>query len=851
MKYLLLPVHLIKFWYPEALVVFLRTWKNLILYLEEDLAVTLMWKLIFVPLFHDSTIVGRILSFIFRFLRILLGLFAFALASAGVLAMASFWFTLPVGVIWGIWGIWGWVILFCGVGLFIIHIVTHPHKTLWQVKGPEDLWQTSWIKKEKLSFQSLLSTYEVRNLLTTVEITPEVFSEFSITNIDQVGIKAFELAKRLNCKYINSMHFFVASLNFTYDIEPTLLKLNLKVEDFEGALSYIEKKKNKWRLVYLWDDDFAIHHLKGINRGWLGVPTPVLDSVSLDLTKAATSQNFPDIVGRSNIVSSAINILSEEGRRNVIIVGPPGAGKSALIQFLAKQILAGDAPPALSTKRLVTLDTTRLLSGIRTQGELAERIKQVFDEVSFAGNVILVVEEIHNLGIGETGGAWNLYSLILPYLESSAFQFIATTEQENYTRILEKQGAFARLFTKIELPPTNLEETLQILEEKAIDVERRKKLRISFIALKKIVELSSKLIHDRVLPDSAVAILNESETLRRSLSRVESRDSGQASTWVTAQTIEEVVVARVKVPVMELGNVGKEKLLNLESEIHQKLIDQEEAVKAVADSLRRSATGIREQGRPIGSFLFIGPTGVGKTELAKILAEVYFSGGGAFLRFDMSEYQSSDSVNKLIGAPGQEGQLTEAVRNKQYCLILLDEFEKADPKILTLFLQVLEDGRLTDGARRTVDFTNTIIIVTSNAASLTIAHGLENGQTLESLDKQVNEELLQIFKPELINRFDDVILFKPLSEEHLQRIVRLKLRELQSQMKEKGYLVEFNDELVGELAKRGYDPILGARPLRRLIQDTLEAKLSKMILENQLVKGEAFRVDKSNIFSTE
>ena len=309
--------------------------------------------------------------------------------------------------------------------------------------------------------------------------------------------------------------------------------------------------------------------------------------------------------------------------------------------------------------------------------------------------------------------------------------------------------------------------------------------------------------------------------------------------WVTSKTIETVLSRRVNVPigVMDVGQ--KQKLIDLEQEIHQKFIDQQEAVKVVSDALRRSATGLKEGHRPIGSFLFVGPTGVGKTELAKILAEVYFKDSGAFVRFDMSEYQTELSINRLIGGYNEGGLLTESIRNKPYALLLLDEFEKADPKILNLFLQVLEDGRLTDSNGKTIDFTNTIIIATSNAASLTIAKGLAQGQTWEQLDAQVNNELLHIFKPELINRFDDVVLFKPLSPEDLQQIVKLKLAGLQSRLADQGYLIQFDDSMVTQLAQKGFDPVLGARPLRRLIQDVLEAKLSKMILVNQLVKGQS------------
>ncbi|MCR4306204.1 MAG: AAA family ATPase, partial [Candidatus Daviesbacteria bacterium] len=381
---------------------------------------------------------------------------------------------------------------------------------------------------------------------------------------------------------------------------------------------------------------------------------------------------------------------------------------------------------------------------------------------------------------------------------------------------------------KIEVPPATAENSLKILEDKAIEAERKDKIKATFIALKTAVTFSQKFIHDRVLPDSAISILNETYT--QSVNR-----------WVTKEVVRRVISQRVKIPLIEVGNTDKNKLLNLEAEIHERLIDQEQAVKAIADSLRRSATGLREENRPIGSFLFVGPTGVGKTELAKALSEIYFKGAGAFIRFDMSEYQNSESVNRLIGGSEGEGQLTGAVRQRPYALLLLDEFEKADPKILTLFLQVLEDGRLTDASGRTVDFTNTIIIATSNAGSLTIADGLKQGRTLQQIDTQVNDELLKIFKPELINRFDDVVLFKPLSEADLQKIVGIKLNGLQKQMKEKGYLVEFDPALVSEFAKKGFDPVLGARPMRRLMQDTLEAKLSKLILQNELTKGQKFQ----------
>ena len=829
MKYLTLPIHLFKFWYLEGIVFFVITWKNLMLFLEEDLAVELMVRLIFTPLFQDGSIVGRFLSFLFRVGRIIIGLFAFAIATVSLLAIGGYWLSIPVLAVFDKPEFISRIFFLAGVGLFIIHIATHPHKKVWSVKDDKDLWSTSTVKKEKITFKNLFLSPGVTNLLSNLELEISNFPNFEITDIDDVALNAFKLAKTVGSQYLEPVHFFVAALQRIPNIDQTLLKLDLKLDDFTSALIYLEKKKNDWRRVYIWDDDFTIHHLKGVNRGWLGVPTPNLDLVGEDLTRTAARVGFDDFIRENGTTNEVINILSQETGRNVVLVGPPGSGKSALLRNLAEQIVLGDAPAALATKRLFLLDLTKLLSGIVSQGDLAARIKIIFDEVSFAKNVIIVIEEIHELGIGEVGSSLNLYSLMQSYLESDSFQFVGTTEEENYTRVLEKNGSFARLFRKIALPPATSQDTLAILEDRAINNERKNKIKTTFIALKEAAFLSAKLIHSRVLPDSAISVLKEAQT--QSINK-----------WITKDIIRKVLAQVSKIPLMDVGTADKQRLLNLESEIHRKLIDQEQAVKLVADSLRRSVTGMREETRPIGSFLFVGPTGVGKTELAKTLAEVYFKGTGAFIRFDMSEYQNPESVTRLIGSAGEGGQLTEAVRERPYALLLLDEFEKVDSRILTLFLQVLDDGRLTDGAGRTVDFTSTIIIATSNAGSLTIANGLTQGKDFLEIDKEVHQELLGIFRPELINRFDDVILFKPLSQEDLQKIVQVKLSALQNQMKEKGYLLEFDDELLHQLSEKGFDPVLGARPLQRLIQDTLEANLSKMILENKLIKGQVFKV---------
>lgn len=831
MKYLLLPVHLIQFWYEEGLVFFLRIWKHAMLYLEEDLAVGLMVKLFFTPLFHDSSFVGRILSFLFRLIRIIMGLFAFTLFSMLILAIALYWFMLPLLSFYDQPYIISQVLLFTGIGIFLVHVFTHPHSKVWQIKKDSDLWDASTVSKNDLSFGYLLKNQRIMDFLANLEIQLDHTPNWEITDKEKVAGRAFELAKLTQSYYIEPNHFFVAAIEQIPEIDKFLLKFELTLDDFEKALIYQEKKRDTFRHVHLWDDDFIVHHLKGTNRGWLGVPTPDLNKVGEDITKKASEEKRADFVRNNGVMSEIVNVLSQSTGTNVVLVGSAGSGKSALVYNLAKQIVTGDAPSSLATKRIIMLDLAKLLSGIKTQGDLAERIKNIFDEVSYAGNIIIVVDEIHQLGLGEAGGEFNLYSLMQPYLEADtgSFQFIGTTEPENYSRIVEKNSTFARLFRKVEMPSATVEDTMMILQSRAINTEKKYRIRITYLALKVAVSLSKKLVHDKVLPDSAISVFKEAQT------------TVNKGAWMTTDTIKKVLSLRVKIPLADIGTADKGKLLNLETEIHSKMIDQEPAVKAVSDALRRAATGLKDEKRPIGSFLFVGPTGVGKTELAKILSQVYFKTEGAFVRFDMSEYQNPDSVNKLIGATGDGGYLTEEVRHKPYCLLLLDEFEKADARVLTLFLQVLEDGRLTDGAGRTVDFTNTIIIATSNAASIAIAQDLQSGKTIEEIDSKVKDELLQVFKPELVNRFDDIVIFKPLSEQDLQKIVQLKLTSLEKQMREKGYIIEFDKALVSECARRGFDPVLGARPLRRLIQDTLESKLSTMILEGKLVKGQIFK----------
>lgn len=831
------PLSLIYFWYFEGLLFFVRVFKNSLLFLEEDMAVGLMLKLLFVPLFHDSSIVGRFLSVVFRLTRVVFGLISFAFVGAFIIALALFWFFLPLLVIFALFNIVFpvevvWLFLGCllfGLTLYINQLINNPLKPLWKVKNSSQIWTATKSKKSQIKFENLLKDPEVLGFIKSLEKSSADFPVPQFNFDTEFESKVFELVKKSSARFITPAYFFVAEILSSINYSDQLMKIGLKTGDLINALEFLEFKRNRWRKIYIWEEDFAIHHLKGVNRGWLGVPTPVLDSVTVDLTRKAAREGYPDFLGRGAVVGQVINILSQDRDRNVLLIGETGSGKLALVRHLAKLINRGDAPEALSTKRIVGMDISRLLSGINSEGEAAERIRQVFGEVEFARDIIIFMGEIHDLAVGEASSRFNLQALLAPYLESSNCQFIASTDPKNLSEIIEKNANFSRLFHRVELSSATPEEAMEIIEDRVIEVLRHKKIYVSFLGIKTLVDLSSRLIHDRVLPDSAINSLEEAVARASNL-----------KSPIDSNLIKELFEQNLHIPLVELKEENKQELLNLEGEINKQVIDQGQAAKVVSDTLKRSATSLRDEKRPIGSFLFVGPTGVGKTELAKTVSEIYFKNekGGSFLRFDMSEYQTEESVNRLTGGGGFEGQLTESVEHNPYSLILLDEFEKANSKILTLFLQVLEDGRLTDVSGKHMDFTNSIIIATSNAASLTVLKCLQENIEYHQMETVVREELLHIFKPELVNRFDAVVIFKPLSKLALEQIVKLKLAALQTRLKDKGYLIDFSPELVTELSKKGYDPLLGARPLRRLIQDTLEAKLSQMILEDKLAKGE-------------
>ena len=630
--------------------------------------------------------------------------------------------------------------------------------------------------------------------------------------------------------------------------------------------------------------------------------TPVLNKYGRDLTRQAKNGELDPVIGRENEIQRIIQILSRRTKNNPVLIGDPGVGKSAIIEGLAQRIASGNIPELLKNKRVVTLDLGGMLAGTKYRGEFEERIKAAIDELIENKNTILFIDELHTIvGAGASEGSIDASNIMKPALARGEMQVIGATTLDEYRRYIEKDAALERRFQPVTVGEPTKEEAVEILFGLRDRYEAHHKATITDEAIRAAVELSDRYISDRFLPDKAIDLMDEAasrvrlaafvapvgmkeldgklaELLKEKEEAVNNQNFERAAairdeerairdemtsrkaSWereregrkciVTENSIAEVVNAWTGIPVNRLTEDESEKLLHLEDELHKRVIGQDEAVEAVARAIRRARAGLKDPKRPIGSYLFLGPTGVGKTELSKALAEVMFSNEDAMIRLDMSEYMESHSVSKLVGSPPgyvgfEGGQLTERVRRMPYCVILLDEIEKAHPDVFNILLQVLEDGRLTDSKGRTVDFRNTIIIMTSNigaaaaAGRNTVGFGSESkALTYERMREAMMGELKKTFSPEFLNRIDEIIVFHPLEQEQAAKIVRLMLKGVADRLRERGIDLTFSEGAVEQLSRDGFDPVYGARPLRRAIQHQVEDSLSEELLSGKIRLGD-------------
>ncbi|MEL6249523.1 MAG: ATP-dependent Clp protease ATP-binding subunit [Cyanobacteria bacterium J06554_6] len=640
--------------------------------------------------------------------------------------------------------------------------------------------------------------------------------------------------------------------------------------------------------------------------------TPTLDEFGSNLTQMAGEGKLDPVVGRQKEIERVIQILGRRTKNNPVLIGEPGVGKTAIAEGLAQRIANGDIPDILEDKRVVTLDIGLLVAGTKYRGEFEERLKKIMDEIRSAANVILVIDEVHTLiGAGAAEGAIDAANILKPALARGELQCIGATTLDEYRKHIERDAALERRFQPVMVGEPSVEETIEILHGLRDRYEQHHKLKISDESLDAAAKLSDRYISDRYLPDKAIDLIDEAgsrvrlinsqlppaakeldkelrQILKEKDNAVRSQDfdragelrdremeikaeiraiaqnkktesTGDDSPVVTEEDIAHIVASWTGVPVNKLTESESEKLLHMEDTLHQRVIGQDEAVKAISRAIRRARVGLKNPNRPIASFVFSGPTGVGKTELAKSLAGYFFGSEEAMIRLDMSEFMERHTVSKLIGSPpgyvgySEGGQLTEAVRRRPYTVVLFDEIEKAHPDVFNMLLQILEDGRLTDAKGRTVDFKNTLLILTSNIGSKVIEKGggglgfeLEADQAESQYNRirsLVNEELKQYFRPEFLNRLDEIIVFRQLNKDEVKEISDILLKEVFGRLTEQGITLEVTEKFKDRLVEEGYNPSYGARPLRRAIMRLLEDSLAEEILSHRLKDGDTAVVD--------
>lgn len=740
----------------------------------------------------------------------------------------------------------------------------------------------------------------INGTMSLVELTPDDFTP----RTKRVLRAAVIISSKTGYTYVGTEHLLLAILSESDSYAVAFLEeLGVSVERLAQAVSKGMQGGAEEGFGGFENESAPIGSQKGGSA---------LDKFGRDLTQAAKNGEIDPVIGREKEIQRVIQILSRRTKNNPVLIGEPGVGKTAVAEGLALEIAKGNVPEILKDKRVVSLDLTGMVAGAKYRGDFEERIKAAIDEVKKSKNTILFIDELHTIvGAGAAEGSADAANILKPSLARGDFQVIGATTLNEYRKYIEKDAALERRFQPVKVGEPTPEQAVQILKGLRDSYEAHHKVKITDEAINAAVTLSSRYIADRYLPDKAIDLIDEGASkvrlasltspdnvkeledeiadyekekasaineqdferaarLRDEQKELQTKLDDAKKKWqeqqkgnsgeVTAEDIAKIVSEWTGIPVVQLTKEESERLLNMENVLHERVIGQSEAVTAIAKAIRRGRVGLKDPKRPVGSFIFLGPTGVGKTELCKALAEAMFGDENAMLRLDMSEYMEKHTVSKLIGSPPgyvgfeEGGQLTEKVRRKPYSVVLFDEIEKAHPDVFNMLLQILEDGRLTDSQGRTVDFKNTVIIMTSNVGARLITEkqsslgfNSENENAEESEKKDIKElvtgELRKVFRPEFLNRVDDIIVFNKLNKDEIKQIAVKMLKTLENRLDKMNIKISFTDNAVSEIADKGFDENYGARPLRRAIQNEIEDPLSEQMLEGKVKDGAVVTCD--------
>ena len=767
--------------------------------------------------------------------------------------------------------------------------------------------EESGVASQVLSLQEVTPekiAEEIESLIGKGEELPDETEVGFTPRSKRVIENAFMEARKLGSEYIGTEHLLIGIMREGDSVAVRIMMdLNINPQKLYNEI-----------IKVINEDEHANNTEKSNSskpRGSFN-QTTTLNQYGTDLTKSAAEGKLDPVIGRKNEIERVTQILSRRTKNNPCLIGEPGVGKTAVVEGLAEKIVAEDVPEMLKNKRVVSLDIASMVAGAKYRGDFEERIKKCLEEVKKAGDVILFIDEVHTIvGAGSAEGAVDAANILKPLLARGEVQVIGATTLNEYRKYIEKDSALERRFSPVTVGEPSTEETISILQGIRDKYEAHHNVKITDEAIKSAVELSTRYINDRFLPDKAIDLVDEAasrvkmktytqpealkkledkiasldkekenairlqdfekaanlrdkekeakEKLAKEKEKWESKNTKSVTTLVE-EDIADVVSSWTGIPVQKLTQTENEKLKNLEKSLHERVIGQNEAVEAVAKAIRRGRVGLKDPNRPIGSFLFLGPTGVGKTELSKALAESLFGNENAMIRIDMSEYMEPHSVAKLIGSPpgyvgfDEGGQLTEKIRRKPYSVILLDEIEKAHPDVMNMLLQILDDGRLTDSQGRTVNFRNTVIIMTSNIGARLITDKSTLGFTVttnqkeetqkeyESIKKDVMGELKKQFRPEFINRIDEIIVFHKLTDDDVKQIIDIMLKQVQERLEKQNINIEIDESVKELISKKGVDTNYGARPLKRAIQNILEDKIAEEILDGNIKQNKKVKL---------